>query len=276
MLRLLVEYNTDLIERKMKLGNYSPRTIKAYCMAINSLKSFYSAKDIQSLTSPDIEKFITRKIDQGLSDQSISLYANAINYLYINIVNKQNYKKLRHQRRSSRLPVVLSKPEIENIFDAIDNVKHKLIMKVAYSAGLRVSEVVKLKVEDIDFDRKLIHIKMAKGKKDRISLLSEKLIPDLKNLIFYKQPKDWLFESERGGVLSTASLQKTFKKALKKACIKKSATFHSLRHSFATHLLENGTDIRYVQELLGHQNIKTTQIYTHVTNNAIRNIKSPL
>lgn len=149
-------------------------------------------------------------------------------------------------------------------------------MKIAYSAGLRVSEVTKLRVEDIDFDRKLIHLKMAKGKKDRLTLLSEKLIPDLKNLVFFKKSKDLLFESERGGVLSTAGLQKTFKQALKNAGIKKSATFHSLRHSFATHLLENGTDIRYVQELLGHQNIKTTQIYTHVTNTAIRNIKSPL
>jgi len=151
-----------------------------------------------------------------------------------------------------------------------------LIISLSYGAGLRISEAQNLKVKDIDFDELTIHIKNAKGKKDRITILPEKIKNDLQKALSFKDQNDFIFESERGGKLSTRTLQKIFEKALMKTGIKKPATFHSLRHSFATHLLENGTDIRYVQELLGHQNIRTTQIYAHVTNPNLKNIKSPL
>jgi len=150
------------------------------------------------------------------------------------------------------------------------------MLSISYGAGLRVSEVIGLKVADIDFDNLLIHIKHSKGNKDRVTVLPEKLVDEMKRLAAFKVGDDLVFESERGGKLSTRTLQKVFENGCKKANIKKKATFHSLRHSFATHLLENGVDVRYVQELLGHQNIRTTQIYTHVTNIALKNIKSPL
>ena len=183
---------------------------------------------------------------------------------------------LKFAKRSKKLPVVLSRAEIERIIKATDNAKYKLMISLGYACGLRVSEVVNLRVADLDIDELVVHIKAAKGKKDRISVLPEKLQSDLRNVIAGKDGVDFVFASNRGGKLTTTSLQKMFRKSLAQTKISKPATFHSLRHSFATHLLENGTDVRYVQELLGHANIRTTQIYTPVTNPKLKNIKSPL
>ncbi|MCX6800459.1 MAG: tyrosine-type recombinase/integrase, partial [Candidatus Falkowbacteria bacterium] len=158
----------------------------------------------------------------------------------------------------------------------IINKKHSLMIALAYASGLRVSEVVSLKVKDLNLLEFTIHLKSTKGDKDRITILPEKLIKDIENMIMHKSLNDYVFSSERGGKLTERTAQKIFENALQKSGIKKDATFHSLRHSFATHLLENGVDIRYVQELLGHQNIRTTQIYTHITNPSLKNIKSPL
>lgn len=162
------------------------------------------------------------------------------------------------------------------ILQAPKNSKHRLLLALAYGAGLRVSEVVDLRVGDLDLPALMIHIKQGKGQKDRISVVPDTLVNDLRNLIAGKGAREYVFASERGGKLTTRTAQKVFETALHLSEIKKDATFHSLRHSFATHLLENGVDIRYVQELLGHQNIRTTQQYTHVTNPKLRNIKSPL
>ena len=169
----------------------------------------------------------------------------------------------------------MSREEIEKIIKATDNAKYKLMISLVYACGLRVSEVINLRVADLDINELVVHIKGAKGKKDRISILPERLQNDLRNIIAGKDASDFVFSSNRGGKLTSTSLQKMFRKSLAKAQIKKPATFHSLRHSFATHLLENGTDVRYVQELLGHANIRTTQIYTQVTNPKLKNIKSP-
>ena len=147
---------------------------------------------------------------------------------------------------------------------------------MAYGSGLRVSEVIALKIKDVNLDELTIHLKEAKGKKDRLTIFPEKLKDKIRNLIAGKEKNDYVFESERSGKLTERTAQKIFKQALQRAGIKKEATFHSLRHSFATHLLENGVDVRYVQELLGHTNIRTTQIYTHITNPGLKNIKSPL
>jgi site-specific recombinase XerD len=171
---------------------------------------------------------------------------------------------------------VLSRKEIEKMIDSLKNPKHKLLIALAYGAGLRVGEAINLKIKDLDLDELTIHIKGAKGNKDRISLFSEKLLSELRELAGLMDANSYVFESSQGGKLTERTAQKVFENALKKAGIKKEATFHSLRHSFATHLLENGVDVRYVQELLGHANIRTTQIYTKVTNPALRKIKSPL
>lgn len=150
------------------------------------------------------------------------------------------------------------------------------MISLGYAGGLQVSEVVNLKVADLDLDELVVHIKGTKGKKDRMSVLPEQLQNDLRNSIAGKNNNDFVFASNRGGNLTATSLQKMFRKSLGEAQVQKPATFHSLRHSFATHLLENGIDVRYVQELLGHSNIRTTQLYTQVTNPKLKNIKSPL
>ncbi|TET62514.1 hypothetical protein E3J49_08080 [Candidatus Bathyarchaeota archaeon] len=154
--------------------------------------------------------------------------------------------------------------------------KHRLLLSLAYGAGLRVSQVVNLKIGDTDIQELIIHIKETKGKKDRITVFPEKLTINIQSIIAGKDKNGFVFASERDGKLTTRTAQKVFENSLKKAGINKEATFHSLRRSFAAHLLENGVDIRYVQELLGHQNIETTQTYTQVTNPKPKNIKSPL
>ena len=183
---------------------------------------------------------------------------------------------MKFAKRSKKLPIVLSREEINKIIETLPNKKHKLLISLAYGAGLRVSETINLKTKDVDLGELVVHLKDAKGKKDRITIFPEKIKSDIINITNCKDKNDYIFESERGGKLTERTAQKVFENALRRADIKKDATFHSLRHSFATHLLENGVDVRYVQELLGHQNIRTTQIYTQVTNPKLKNIKSPL
>ena len=158
----------------------------------------------------------------------------------------------------------------------IDNLKHKSILYLIYSAGLRISESVNMKIADIDSKRNLIHVKSAKGKKDRTTLLSQKLLVMLREYYIEYRPKEYLFEGESGRQYSVKSIQNVFNKALKRSGIRKKATVHSLRHSFATHLLERGADLRYIQELLGHSSSKTTEIYTHITKKGMSSISSPL
>ena len=170
----------------------------------------------------------------------------------------------------------MAKQDVIRLINNPTNLKHKTILTGIYSAGLRISEIIKLNVNDIDSNRMIIKIKGAKGYKDREVMLSETFLTLLRQYYKVYRPKEWLFEGQRGGQYSTTSIQKIFKKALKNTNIKQRATVHTLRHSFATHLLENGTDIRFIQEFLGHNSIKTTQIYTHITKNNKSKIKSPL
>lgn len=262
-------------ERELKIRNYSSKTIKSYLYALREYFAF-KKNGIEKLDQENIRNFLLNCEKRGVSPQSRNLFLNAIKFYYQNIVRVNQKVEIRSAKKPKSLPVVLSRNEIKKILDSTANVKHKLLLSLSYGAGLRVSEVVTLKVKDINFDEMIIHIKNAKGQKDRISVLPEKLINDLKNFLSGRICNDFVFASERGGKLTTRTAQKVFERSLKKAEINRDATFHSLRHSFATHLLENGVDVRYVQELLGHQNIRTTQIYTHVTNPRIKNIKSPL
>ena len=178
-------------------------------------------------------------------------------------------------RKEKKLPIVLSGGEIKSIFNTITNLKHKALLSLLYSAGLRIGEAINLEITDIDSQRMLIHIKQAKGKKDRYTLLSEAFVKILRDYYIAYKPKKYLFEGQKGGKYSNTSAQKVLKTALFKAGIRKKVTLHSLRHSFATHLLEKGTDIRYIQELLGHSSPKTTMIYTHVTETSLKKIKNP-
>jgi site-specific recombinase XerD len=265
----------DIVTREMELRNYSKKTIVAYSRIYSELFE-QAKKPLRDLSNDELKAYLHRKLQAGLSSQSIALAANALNYLYTQIYRRVNFQKIKHPKKTNTLPVVLAKAEIETIIAQTNNLKHKTMLGLAYAAGLRVSEVVALRVADIAPAELTITVRQGKGKKDRISLLSPRLLSDLQILCANKNGSDIVFESERGGKLTTTSAQLAFHQCLKKSGITKPATFHSLRHSFATHLLENGVDVRYVQELLGHANIRTTQLYTKVTNPALKNIKSPL
>jgi site-specific recombinase XerD len=262
-------------ENLLRIRNYSKKTEKAYLFYIREYLDFSKKRKIKNKNRA-IENFLLSKQKANKSPQTINLALNSIKFLYYEVLKSKEKIDFKCAKRNKKLPVVLSKKEIENIISQISNKKHRILISLGYAAGLRVSEVVNLKVKDIDLTELIIHIKNTKSKKDRFTIFPEKLKKDIQNLTVGKDKNEFVFESNRGGKLTTTSLQKIFRQALKKSRIKKDATFHSLRHSFATHLLENGTDVRYVQELLGHANIRTTQIYTQVTNPKLKNIKSPL
>lgn len=260
---------------ELRLRNYSHKTVKSYIFCLRRYFEFLK-KDFNKLDINSIKKFLLEKQTKGYSPQTINLYLNAIKFFYREIIKTTKQIDLKFAKRSKKLPVVLSRQEIKKIVNSIQNPKHKLLIALSYGSGLRVSETINLKVKDINIKELIIHLKHTKGKRDRITIFPEKLKTEIRNLTAGKSKESIVFESERGGKLTTRTAQKIFAKSLKKVNIKKQATFHSLRHSFATHLLENGVDTRYVQELLGHQNIRTTQIYTKVTNPKLKNIKSPL
>jgi integrase/recombinase XerD len=263
------------IRDELRLRNYSPRTIESYLSCLNEyfkvLKIIKREPEISA-----IKKYLLEKQDRKQSSQTINLHLQAIKYFYREIMKSRADIDIKFAKTPSKLPAVLSKSEIEKIIDSIKNKKHQLLIALSYGAGFRISEAINLKVKDINIDELTIHLKGAKGNKDRITIFPEKLKNDITNIGFGKKADDYFFESNHGGKLTERTAQKVFAQALKNAKIGKDATFHSLRHSFATHLLENGVDVRYVQELLGHANIRTTQIYTKVTNPSIRKIKSPL
>lgn len=263
------------MEAELRLRNYSPQTVKAYNYALKGY-FLYKKFDFNKIDTQNIKLFLLKVQESGSSSQTVNLYLNAIKFFYREVVRSSEPINLKFAKRSKRLPIVLSRSEIANIIQNTRNPKHKLLLALSYGSGLRVSEAVNLRVRDVLLEEGTIHIKEAKGKKDRITVFPNKLCADFQNLIAGKDGDNFVFASERGGKLTIRTAQKIFEHALAKSGMQKQATFHSLRHSFATHILENGVDVRFVQELLGHQNIRTTQIYTHVTNPVLKNIQSPL
>jgi len=243
-----------LIE-ELELRRYSKKTIDAYT---NTLSKFLS-----SGKSP-------REFVLGYSDKSKSFMRNiyfALKFYFENVKKENFAEKIPLARKSSKLPIVLNKEEVEAMLSYTKNLKHKLAIGLLYYAGLRLDEVVKLRWQDIDFKRKIIHIKKAKGDKDRIVFLHEKLQEIIEENGVKKE--GYILISERGSVCNDRTIQQIITNATKRAGIKKKVTPHTLRHSFATHLLEGGADIRHIQKLLGHANLQTTQIYTHVANRDI-------
>jgi len=263
------------LERELKYRNYSPRTIEVYTSCTEYFLK-HIKNDISKISKETIIDFTLHLQWKNKAPKTINLYKDSIKFFTKEILKLDLDFDIKLSRENKKLPIVLSKEEILKIIEITKNPKHKLLLSLSYSSGLRVSEIINLKVWDINLEEFTIHIKWAKWQKDRITIFSEKLKNDLWKIILFKDKNDYLIESERWWKLTTRTAQIIFKNALKKAWIKKEATFHSLRHSFATHLLENGTDIRYIQELLGHASIKTTQIYTKVMNPNLKNIISPL
>jgi integrase/recombinase XerD len=266
------------VEKEIKLRGYSQRTRKAYCGDIRRFLRI-CRKDPYQLDEEELRNYFLQLIDnQTVSHAYIDQAISAIKFLFKEILQKPDViAAVPRPKKERKLPEVLNQIEVMKILESLENIKHRMILVLTYSAGLRVSEVVRLKLEDIDEERKLIHIRQAKGRKDRYTVLS-KVAWDLLSVYLKKyKPEEWLFVGSQPEThITERTVQHIFEKACEKAGIKKDVSVHSLRHSFATHLLEGGTDLRYIQELLGHASSKTTEIYTHVSKKNIESIQSPL
>jgi integrase/recombinase XerD len=262
----------------LKSRRYSANTIKTYSEALLTFLKFFGYKKIEEITNKDIVFFNNEYIlKNNLSSSFQNQVVNAIKLFFTTVENRKIDVELIHRpKREKLLPNVLSKEEVKHILEALENIKHKAMLSLVYSCGLRRSELLKLKPKDIDSKRNIVIIRAAKGKKDRIAPLSERMLHLLREYYKTYKPKIWLFEGQIAGEqYSEKSLESVLKQAVEKGKIRKPVTLHWLRHSCATHLLEAGTDLRYIQEILGHKSSKTTEIYTHVSTSSLQKIKSP-
>ena len=261
------------------LKAYSENTIKTYCGEFAQL--LYVLKDVpvDSLSPERLRSYLLYCAKSlKLSEAAIHSRMNAIKFYFDQVLHRDKFffEEIPRPKKRSQLPEVIGKSDIVKIFAAVENPKHLLMLKLCYGMGLRVSEIVNLKITDIDSSRMAVHIVNAKGKKDRYVNLPETVLEDLRNYYRTYRPETYLFEGQYGGQYAIRSVQAAFKNAIKKAKINKSVGIHGLRHSYATHLLEAGTDMTFIQKLLGHNDIKTTAIYAKVSNRQLGKIKSPL
>lgn len=263
---------------KLNVLRYSSNTVKIYSSCFAEFINYYSQKELNEITVQEIQGYLLylvqeRQVSTSTQNQAI----NAIKFYYEKVLNgPRRIYYIERPRKEKTLPTVLSLEEVEKIFNKVKNVKHKALLITCYSGGLRIGEVLNLELADIDSSRMLITVRGGKGKKDRVTLLSEKCLNYLRDYYRAYTPGKYLFAGQMGGKYSERSAQMVLKRAVEKTKIRKHVTMHTLRHSFATHLLESGTDLRYIQSLLGHESAKTTQIYTHITTKGIDQIKNPL
>ena len=267
----------EKFQKKLIIENYSEQTIRNYLSALKLFLEYIKKLQLIGVTDNEIQNYLYYcKTQKKYSYSSMKQVIATISYLYKKVFDKPIPEALNIElRKPSNLPTVLSVKEISKILGVTKNLKHKTILLLIYSGGLRLGELINLKISDIDSESMKIHIKQGKGKKDRYIMLSENVLKLLREYYKVYKPIEFIIEGQKGGKYSPKSVQSVFKSALKKAGIKKKASVHTLRHSFATHLLDEGTDIRYIQELLGHKRLETTQIYTHVSSYSINKIKSP-
>ncbi|WP_372751986.1 tyrosine-type recombinase/integrase [Labilibaculum sp.] len=264
---------------KLEQKRYSQSTIKTYSNYFRDFQFYFMDRNINEISAEETNAYILELIRlKNISVSQQNQRINAIKFYFEKVLgNDREIYKIDRPNKVKTLPSVLSKAEVKAILNSCTNKKHKCILSLIYSAGLRRSELINMKLNDIDSSRGLIIIRSAKGNKDRVSLLSPLLIEELREYYKIYKPKVYLFEGlEVGSKYSNTSVANILRNACTKARIKKRVSPHTLRHSFATHLLEQGTDLRYIQDLLGHSSSKTTEIYTHVSTRNIGNIKNPI
>jgi integrase/recombinase XerD len=263
--------------QEMQIRNYSERTIVSYVRCIERL-SFHYKTPPDLLSLDQIKSYLHYCVtERNESTSTLNQIISAVRILYADVLQRTwEPIKLKRPRKEKQLPVVLSTHEVSLLIDSVKNAKHRLILITAYSAGLRINEVRCLRITDIDSDRMQIRVKNGKGKKDRFTLLSSKTLEQLRTYYKLFRPKKYLFEGYRPGEpIHVRTIGHIFQRAMKSSGITKEATFHSLRHSFATHLLEQGTNLRLIQQLLGHNSLRTTSVYLHVSRFDPREIVSP-
>ena len=263
---------------KLKIRRYSENTFRTYGSYFKAFLKKHLQFEPEQITDEQIKQHIIKTVEtHNYATKTQNQIINAIKFYYEQVLGMDKKKFwLDRPKKENKLPKVISEEDVVRLLVAANNLKHQCIIAIIYSAGLRRSEALNLKVSDVDIDRHQVFIRGAKGKKDRISLLSHRLVVALNKYYLKYKPKVYMFEGQNGGQYSAASVAKVISRATAKAGIKKTVTPHVLRHSFATHLLDKGVDIRYIQELLGHEHLDTTQIYTHVSKKDLQLIKSPL
>ena len=273
-----VRANPETYLAKLQELRYSSNTIDSYTFMFREFINYYPDKELADITEEEIVLYLQylvteRKVSTSYQNQAI----NGIKFYYERVMGgRRKVYLIERPREEKFLPEVLSQEEVTALLNATENLKHKAVLMTIYSGGLRISELINLKIKDIDSNRMQIRVEQAKGKKDRYTLLGQKTLEVLRNYVKLYKPREWLFEGLNYGPYSETSIKKALRTALDKTKITKHVTPHTLRHSFATHLLESGTDLRYIQSLLGHQSSKTTEIYTHITVKGFDQIKNPL
>lgn len=263
---------------QLQIKSYSLNTQRMYLAEFAELLYLINDYRVQDLNPKRLKDYFLYCVQHlKMKERKMNGKINAIKFYFEQVIHRPKmFFDIPRPKKPSTLPKLLSKYEVKRIIRATTNLKHKVAIKLCYGMGLRVSEVVNIKLDHINSTRMVVHIVGAKGKKDRYVPLPATILDELRTYYTVYRPKDYLFEGQYGGSYSKSSLQQIFKKALTKAGINKKIGIHGLRHSYATHLLESGADLRFIQELLGHYSIKTTQLYTKVSQSHMRNIKSPL
>jgi integrase/recombinase XerD len=262
----------------LKLKNYSDATITVYRTLFTIFLCHFPGHKPSTITKNEVMDFLLAYKNSGKwSATSQNQFVSAIKFFFEELLKRpKEYYDLPRAQKPEQLPTVFAEQEVKQLILATENLKHRSMLCLAYAGGLRVSEIVNVKLADVDSKRMVITLRQAKGKKDRQVMLSEKLLLILREYFKEFKPKLWLFEGQGGGQYSTRSVQEVIQQAKKKAGIKKKGSIHALRHSFATHLFEGGTDIASIKELLGHSSLRTTMIYTHVSKKHLSKIQSPL
>ncbi|MEX0998146.1 MAG: tyrosine-type recombinase/integrase [Flavobacteriaceae bacterium] len=273
-----IQLELDRHFQKMKLKNYSASTIRSYQANLEQFFGYFKNSDLATLTKEQIEGFVYELVQKyKISEQKQNMMINAIKSYYEHTLGQpREYYTITRPKRSRDLPDTLSEEEVLAIINSPENIKHKAILHTIYSAGLRIGEVIRLRVKDVRSDDGFLFVKDSKGKKDRHTVLSPFLLGLLRNYYKVHKPSYWLFEGQDGGQYSATSIQQIYRKAVKETGSNPWSTPHTLRHSFATHLMQRGVNIRYIQTALGHSSSKTTEVYTRVLSINSKTLKSPL
>uniref|UniRef100_UPI004048F5BB tyrosine-type recombinase/integrase n=1 Tax=Flavobacterium sp. TaxID=239 RepID=UPI004048F5BB len=266
------------LQNQLQLKGYSKNTLRCYISEFSQYLTYLQDQNCADCGATEVRNYLLYCINElKLQENTIHARINAIKFYYEQVLFQPKiFLEIPRPKKHSKLPKALNKNEVKSIFLVTENLKHNTMLKMCYGMGLRMSEIINLKISNIDSQTMSVHIERGKGKKDRFVNLPNSILEQLRTYYKEYKPKEYLFEGQYGGQYTSSSLQQVFRKSLHKANINKKVGIHSLRHSFATHLLEDGTDIRFIQELLGHNDIKTTFIYTHVSDKSIRKITSPL
>jgi site-specific recombinase XerD len=263
---------------EMELRGFSPYTMDSYLQHVAAFSKHF-ARSPSEMGDGEIRAYLYYlQTEKKASSGTIAIAYSALKFFYAETLHREwPIEALPRSKQAKKLPVVLSRAEVRRIFDQLSNVKHSVMLKITYSAGLRVSETAHLKLTDIDSGRMQIRVHQGKGRRDRYTLLSENLLEELRCYYRSYRPTSWLFEGQKKGTpICVRGIQNVFKKAKKKAGIRKPATVHTLRHSFATHLLEDGADLFVIQRLLGHSSLKTTSVYLHLQSESLKQLVNPL